>query len=45
YNEDDEKAKKVKPEKPKVTVAEAAAQIDASDLKAFLGDLLVGLFD
>ncbi|MCI06183.1 hypothetical protein A2U01_0027240 [Trifolium medium] len=47
YDEEDvdraaKKVKQKKPKKPKIpkmTVAEAAAKIDASDLKAFLGDL------
>ncbi|GAU32190.1 hypothetical protein TSUD_68610 [Trifolium subterraneum] len=40
YDEDErEEVKKVKPKKPKVTLVEAAAQIDASDLEAFLGDI------
>lgn len=37
------KVKKVK--KPKVTIAEAAAKIDADDLAAFLADITVSLLD
>ncbi|CAL5423404.1 unnamed protein product [Camellia sinensis] len=33
------KTKVKKPKKPKVTVAEASAKIDASDLAAFLADI------
>ncbi|XP_031396918.1 uncharacterized protein LOC116207929 isoform X2 [Punica granatum] len=35
------KVKPKKPKKPKVTVAEAAAKIDAADLSAFLADITV----
>ncbi|WJX46969.1 hypothetical protein P8452_33709 [Trifolium repens] len=37
--EEVKKVKQKKPKKPKVTVAEAAAKIDASDLEAFLADI------
>lgn len=37
------KEKQKKPKKPKVTVAEAAAKIDASDLSAFLDEVSVRL--
>ncbi|XP_045819240.1 transmembrane protein 214-B-like isoform X2 [Trifolium pratense] len=37
--EEVKKVKQKKPKKPKVTVAEAAAKIDASDLEAFLVDI------
>ncbi|CAK7326768.1 unnamed protein product [Dovyalis caffra] len=36
---EDKKVKQKKPKKPKVTVAEAAAKIDAADLAAFLSDI------
>jgi COX assembly protein 1 len=39
--EEVKKVKQKKPKKPKVTVAEAAAKIDASDLEAFLADISV----
>ncbi|KAH7516319.1 hypothetical protein FEM48_Zijuj10G0122500 [Ziziphus jujuba var. spinosa] len=37
--EEEKKVKQKKPKKPKVTVAEAAAKIDANDLSAFLVDI------
>lgn len=37
------KPKMKKPKKPKVSVADAAAAIDASDLSAFLTDITVGI--
>ena len=40
--EEAKKVKQKKPKKPKVTVAEAAAKIDAADLAAFLVDISVG---
>lgn len=36
------KVRQKKPKKPKVTVAEAAARMDAGDLGAFLADITVG---
>jgi len=39
---EEKKVKQKKPKKPKVTVAEAAAKIDAADLGAFLVDISVG---
>lgn len=39
--EEEKKVKQKKPKKPKVTVAEAAAKIDANDLSAFLVDISV----
>ncbi|XP_027341766.1 uncharacterized protein LOC113854762 isoform X2 [Abrus precatorius] len=41
--EEAKKVKQKKPKKPKVTVAEAAAKIDAADLEAFLVDISVPL--
>ncbi|KDP38081.1 hypothetical protein JCGZ_04724 [Jatropha curcas] len=38
---EEKKVKQKKPKKPKVTVAEAAAKIDAADLAAFLADISV----
>lgn len=38
---EEKKVKQKKPKKPKVTVAEAAAKIDSSDLAAFLADISV----
>uniref|UniRef100_A0A7N2R1A0 Uncharacterized protein n=1 Tax=Quercus lobata TaxID=97700 RepID=A0A7N2R1A0_QUELO len=38
-----EEAKKVKPKKPKVSVSDAAAKIDADDLSAFLINILVSM--
>ena len=38
---DEKKVKQKKPKKPKVTVAEAAAKIDAADLANFLSDISV----
>ena len=40
--EEAKKVKQKKPKKPKVTVAEAAAKIDAADLGAFLVEISVG---
>lgn len=40
-NVDEKKTKPKKPKKPKVTIAEAAAKIDASDLGVFLADVRV----
>lgn len=41
--EEAKKVKQKKPKQPKVTLAEAAAKIDAADLEAFLADISVGL--
>lgn len=43
--EEVKKLKQKKPKKPKVTVAEAAAKIDAADLVAFLAEISVGHLD
>lgn len=40
--EEVKKVKQKKPKKPKVTVAEAAAKIDAADLESFLVEISVG---
>jgi len=40
---EEKKVKQKKPKKPKVTVADAAAKIDAADLAAFLSDISVGV--
>lgn len=40
--EEAKKVKQKKPKKPKVTMAEAAAKIDAADLETFLVDISVG---
>ena len=39
--EESKKVKAKKPKKPKVTVSDATAKIDANDLSAFLADITV----
>uniref|UniRef100_A0A2N9EF61 Uncharacterized protein n=1 Tax=Fagus sylvatica TaxID=28930 RepID=A0A2N9EF61_FAGSY len=41
--EESKKVKAKKPKKPKVTVSDAAAKIDADDLSAFLADITLEL--